>query len=104
MRSCACASASPPRTRCRTSAPTSSSGGCGARRDLRLARCSVGTGAYGETVVMAAAIRLLLSQVYVRNGRLYVEQLTVDDETAARLAADREDPIRFVTEAIEIGA
>ncbi len=53
---------------------------------------------------MEAAIRLPLTQVYVRNGRLYVEQLTVDDETAARLAADREDPVRFVTEAIEIGA
>ena len=53
---------------------------------------------------MEAAIRLPLTQVYVRNGRLYVEQLTVDDETAARLAADRDDPVRFVTEAIEIGA
>jgi hypothetical protein len=53
---------------------------------------------------MEAAIRLPLTQVYVRNGRLYVEQLTVEDETAARLAAEREDPVRFVTEAIEIGA
>lgn len=53
---------------------------------------------------MEAAIRLPLTQVYVRNGRLFVEQLTVDDETAARLAADRDDPVRFVTEAIEIGA
>ena len=53
---------------------------------------------------MEAAIRLPLTQVYVRNGRLYVEQLTVEDETAARLAADRDDPVRFVTEAIEIGA
>ena len=53
---------------------------------------------------MEAAIRLPLTQVYVRNGRLYVEQLTVDDETAARLAADRDDPVRFVVEAIEIGA
>jgi hypothetical protein len=53
---------------------------------------------------MEAAIRLPLTQVYVRNGRLHVEQLTVDDETAARLAADRDDPVRFVTEAIEIGA
>ena len=53
---------------------------------------------------MEAAIRLPLTQVYVRNGRLHIEQLTVDDETAARLAADRDDPVRFVTEAIEIGA
>jgi hypothetical protein len=53
---------------------------------------------------MEAAIRLPLTQVYVHQGRLHVEQLTVDDETAARLAADRDDPVRFVTEAIEIGA
>ena len=53
---------------------------------------------------MEAAIRLPLTQVYVRKGRLYIEQLTVDDETAARLAGDRDDPVRFVTEAIEIGA
>jgi hypothetical protein len=53
---------------------------------------------------MEAAIRLPLTQVYVRNGRLQIEQLTVDDETAARLAAERDDPVRFVTEAIEIGA
>ncbi len=53
---------------------------------------------------MEAAIRLPLTQVYVRNGRLQIEQLTVDDETAARLASERDDPVRFVTEAIEIGA
>jgi hypothetical protein len=53
---------------------------------------------------MEAAIRLPLTQVYVRNGRLQIEQLTVDDETAVRLAGEREDPVRFVTEAIEIGA
>ncbi|MDX6681888.1 MAG: hypothetical protein QOG94_1927, partial [Solirubrobacteraceae bacterium] len=53
---------------------------------------------------MEAAIRLPLTQVYVRHGRLQIEQLTVDDETAARLAAERDDPVRFVTEAIEIGA
>ena len=51
-------------------------------------------------VVMEAAIRLPLTQVYVRNGRLQIEQLTVDDETAVRLAADRDDAARFVTEAI----
>jgi hypothetical protein len=53
---------------------------------------------------MEAAIRLPLTQVYVRHGRLQIEQLTIDDETAARLAAERDDPVRFVTEAIEIGA
>jgi hypothetical protein len=53
---------------------------------------------------MEAAIRLPLTQVYVRNNRLFVEQLTVDDETSARLAAERDDPVRFVVEAIEIGA
>src|SRR5204862_7983238 len=77
-----------------------SDGGSSARSD----RGSVGRGAYGETLAMEAAIRLPLTQVCVRNGRLHVEQLTVDDETAARLAADRDDPVRFVTEAIEIGA
>jgi len=53
---------------------------------------------------MEAAIRLHLTQVYVRNGRLQIEQLTLDDETVVRLAAERDDPLRFVTEAIEIGA
>lgn len=53
---------------------------------------------------MEAAIRLPLTQVYVRHERLQIEQLTIDDETAVRLAADRDDPARFVTEAIEIGA
>jgi hypothetical protein len=53
---------------------------------------------------MEAAIRLPLTQVYVRNGRLQIEQLTVEDETVVRLASERDDPVRFVTEAIEIGA
>ena len=53
---------------------------------------------------MEAAIRLPLTQVYVRNGRLCDRQLDVDDETAVRLAAERDDPVRFVVEAIEIGA
>jgi len=53
---------------------------------------------------MEAAIRLPLTQVYVRNERLQIEQLTVDDETVVRLAAARDDPVRFVTEALEIGA
>jgi len=53
---------------------------------------------------MEAAIRLPLTQVYVRNERLQIEQLTVDDETVVRLATERDDPVRFVTEALEIGA
>ncbi len=53
---------------------------------------------------MEAAIRLPLTQVYVRNERLNIEQLVVDDEITVRLAVERDDPVRFVTEAIEIGA
>jgi hypothetical protein len=33
-----------------------------------------------------------------------VEYLVVDDETTVRLASERDDPVRFVTEALEIGA
>jgi hypothetical protein len=51
-----------------------------------------------------AAIRLPITQVYVRDGRLAIDQLVVDDETAVRMAAERDDAARFVTEAIEIGA
>jgi len=47
---------------------------------------------------------LPLARVHVVNGRLAIDWLTVDDETAVRLAADRDDPTRFVVEAIEIGA
>lgn len=53
---------------------------------------------------MEAAIRLPITQVYVRDGRLAIDQLVVDDETAVRMAAERDDAARFVTEAIEIGA
>ncbi len=53
---------------------------------------------------MQAASPLPLARVHVVNGRLAIDWLTVDDETAVRLAADREDPARFVVEAIEIGA
>jgi len=53
---------------------------------------------------MEAAIPLPLARVHVVNGRLAIDWLTVDDETAVRLAADRDDPTRFVVEAIEIGA
>ncbi len=53
---------------------------------------------------MEAAIRLPITQVYVHKGRLTIDQLVVDDETTVRLASERDDPVRFVTEAIEIGA
>ena len=53
---------------------------------------------------MEAAIRLPITQVYVHKGRLTIDQLVLDDETVVRLAAERDDPVRFVTEAVEIGA
>src|SRR3954452_196437 len=53
---------------------------------------------------MEAATPLPLARVHVVNGRLAIDWLTVDDETAVRLACDRGDPARFVVEAIEIGA
>jgi len=46
--------------------------------------------------------------VHTRHGRLYVDGLTVEDETVVRLARDREDAgesaVRFVQDALEIGA
>jgi hypothetical protein len=50
------------------------------------------------------ALPLPLARVQVANRRLAIDFLTVDDETAVRLASEREDPVRFVVEAIEIGA
>jgi uncharacterized protein DUF2130 len=55
-------------------------------------------------MAMEAATPLPLARVHVVNGRLAIDWLTIEDETAVRLAADREDPTRFVVEAIEIGA
>ena len=55
-------------------------------------------------MAMQAAAPLPLARVHVVNGRLAIDWLTIDDETAVRLAAEREDPARFVVEAIEIGA
>ncbi|MFP5363916.1 MAG: DUF2130 domain-containing protein [Thermoleophilia bacterium] len=55
-------------------------------------------------MAMQAATPLPLARVHVVNGRLAIDWLTIDDETAVRLAAEREDPARFVVEAIEIGA
>jgi hypothetical protein len=53
---------------------------------------------------MEAATPLPFAQVHVRHGRLAIDQLVVEDQTAVRLAAERDDPARFVVEAIEIGA
>jgi hypothetical protein len=53
---------------------------------------------------MEAATPLPLARVRVVNGRLAIDWLTIGDETAVRLAAERGDPVRFVVEAIEIGA
>ncbi len=53
---------------------------------------------------MHAATPLPLARVHVVNDRLAIDWLVVDDDTAVRLAAERDDPARFVVEAIEIGA
>jgi Uncharacterized protein conserved in bacteria (DUF2130) len=53
---------------------------------------------------MEAATSLPFARVHAGNGQLAIDFLVVEDETAARLAAEREDPVRFVVEAIEIGA
>ena len=55
-------------------------------------------------MAMHAATPLPLARVHVDNGRLAIDWLVVDDEIAVRLAAERDDPARFVVEAIEIGA
>jgi hypothetical protein len=55
-------------------------------------------------MTMQAATPLPLARVHVVNDRLAIDWLVVDDETAVRLAAERENPARFVVEAIEIGA
>lgn len=51
-----------------------------------------------------SALPLPLARVQVANRRLAIDFLTIEDETAVRLASEREDPVRFVVEAIEIGA
>jgi len=53
---------------------------------------------------MEAATSLPFARVQALQGRLAIDYLVVEDETAARLASEREDPVRFVVEAIEIGA
>jgi hypothetical protein len=57
---------------------------------------------------MEAALSLPLSHVRTRGGRLLIDGLVVDDESAVRLATEREgageDLARLVVDAIEIGA
>jgi hypothetical protein len=53
---------------------------------------------------MEAAVPLPFGRVHIAHGRMSVEYLVVDDETTVRLASERDDPLRFVTEALEIGA
>ena len=53
---------------------------------------------------MEAASSLPFASVQIRHGRLLIDQLVVQDETAVRLAIERDDAVRFVTDAIEIGA
>jgi hypothetical protein len=53
---------------------------------------------------MEAASPLPFAQVHVRNGRLLVDHLVVDDATAVRLAAEAERPAELVAGAIAIGA
>ena len=53
---------------------------------------------------MEAASPLPFARVQVRHGRLLIDQLVVEDETAVRLAAERDDAVHFVSDAIEIGA
>src|SRR4051812_46218031 len=53
---------------------------------------------------MEAATPLPFAQVVVRNGRLAIEMLVLDDEIAVAMAAEADDPARFVKDAIGIGA
>jgi len=55
-------------------------------------------------MAVKAATPLPLARVHVSGGRLAIDWLIVDDETTVRLADERDDPTRFVVEAIEIGA
>ena len=53
---------------------------------------------------MEAATPLPFAQVAVRNGRLAIEMLIVEDEVATRMAAESADPARFVIDALGVGA
>ena len=52
---------------------------------------------------MEAATPLPFAQVSVRNGRLAIDALVVEDETAVRLAQEAADPARLVIDAIAKG-
>jgi hypothetical protein len=52
----------------------------------------------------AASLPLPFAQVSVRNGRLVIDALVLDDEVACRLASAEDNPARFVIDAIGIGA
>jgi hypothetical protein len=53
---------------------------------------------------MEAATPLPFGRVHIAHGRLSIDYLVVDDETTVRIATERDDRVRFVTEALEIGA
>src|SRR5687768_9064092 len=53
---------------------------------------------------MEAATPLPFAQVTVRNGRLAIEMLIVEDEVATRLASESAEPARFVIDALGVGA
>ena len=53
---------------------------------------------------MEAAIPLPFATVSIRNGRLAIDGLLIDDETVVRLAADSDDASAFVRDALIIGA
>lgn len=53
---------------------------------------------------MEAATRLPFAMVSVRNGRLMIDGMLVDDEVLVRLAEESEDPTHLVRDALTIGA
>jgi hypothetical protein len=57
-----------------------------------------------DAIPVEAATPLPFAQVAVRNGRLAIEMLVVDDEVATRMASEAPDPARFVIDALGVGA
>jgi hypothetical protein len=53
---------------------------------------------------MEAATPLPFGRVHIAHGRLSIDYVVIDDETTVRIASERDDPVRFVVEALEIGA
>ena len=53
---------------------------------------------------MEAATPLPFAQVHVRNGRLTVDALVLDDEVLVRLAREATSPAKLVADALAIGA